>query len=87
MTQAISLQTKLIKTSMLSSIVAGIFALIGWFAHKRQEWAFLAGMILYGLDAGLLIYYERWLMVAFHGYLLFRISQGFSANRQLNTQA
>jgi len=28
MTQAVSLQTKLIKTSMLSSIVAGIFALI-----------------------------------------------------------
>ncbi len=36
---------------VLNLLIVGIFVLFGVFANKRKKWAFIAGMVLYGLDA------------------------------------
>jgi hypothetical protein len=68
----------------INFIIAGIFALLGFFGRKPQKWAFLVGMILYGLDAVLSLLFKDFLGVAFHGYVLYRIYTGFSAVSELD---
>ena len=68
---------------VLSLVAAGVYALFGLFARKGARWAFLTGMILYALDAVLLLLFKDWLSVAFHAYALFRIFQGFQGAQQL----
>lgn len=65
-------------------LASACYALYGFFARKGVQWAFLVGMIFYALDAVLLLTFQSWLSVAFHGYALFRIFQGFQAARQLS---
>jgi hypothetical protein len=75
----------------LSVAVAAMFAMFGYFAWKRQSWSFIAGMILYGLDAALLVGLavmtnslpNVWLMVAFHMLVLVWIFRGWQAAIQL----
>lgn len=67
----------------LNVIIAGVFAMFGFFAWKRQSWAFIVGMILYVMDASLFLMTSRWLGLAFHGYVLFWIFMGLKANLQL----
>ncbi len=50
----------------LNVVIAGVFAMFGLFAWKRQSWAFIVGMILYVLDASLFLMSSMWLGVAFH---------------------
>jgi hypothetical protein len=77
----------------LSVAVAGMFALFGFFARKRQSWSFIAGMVLYGLDAALLVGLamltssmpDVWLMVAFHVLVLVWIFRGWQASIQLKS--
>ena len=68
---------------VLSLLAAGVYALFGLFARKGAQWAFLTGMILYALDALLLLLVKDWLSVAFHAYALFRIFQGFQGAQRL----
>lgn len=68
----------------LNVIIAGVFALFGVFAWKRQSWAFIVGMILYVLDASLFLMSSMWLGLAFHAYVLFWLFMGLKANLQLN---
>ncbi len=62
---------------------AGIFVLFGIFAGKGKMWAFITGMILYGLDAILIIAFEDFLGFAFHLLFLFFLFGGVQALNQL----
>lgn len=62
--------------------IAGVFALFGYFASKLQNWSFVSGIVLYTLDALLLLKNQDFVSTAFHGLALFYIFRGFSAARQ-----
>ena len=62
----------------INGMVAGIFALFGYFACKAQKWAFFVGMALYVLDGLLLLTVQDFLSVAFHAYALYCIYRGLS---------
>ena len=74
-------------------LASGFYVLYGVFGRRGQAWAFLTGMGFYALDLLLLLGADflvhgglqtaSWLAVAFHGYALFRIFQGYTAARQL----
>ena len=72
---------------VLNAFALAIFVGAGILARKGHGWAFLAGMTLYGLDAGVLCLGlpTSLLSVAFHGLALFSIFRGFQANRALQT--
>lgn len=65
----------------LGVLVASVFVVFGIFANKGQSWAFLVGMVLYGLDALLFIPGGYWLSIAFHAYVLYRLFTGFQQAR------
>ena len=67
----------------LDLCVAGVFALFGWQAGKRRRWAFLAGMVLYVLDALIFLAVGDWLSLGFHAFALVGIWAGFSSLRKL----
>ncbi len=67
----------------VSVLAAGLFAMFGFFAGKRQGWSFVLGMVLYALDALLFVYSDFWLGVAFHAFVLFRLFRGWQASQQL----
>ena len=64
---------------IINGIVAGVFVLLWHFGRKGQKWAFVLGMALYAADGLLLLAFKDIFSVAFHGYALFRIYNGFKA--------
>lgn len=70
---------------VLAVIVAAFFWGMGHLTKKGQMWALILGIVFYVLDAGILIFLQDWLSVLFHGYALFRLSQAFSAIKELET--
>lgn len=64
-------------------IFLGLLLLFGLWARQRSQAAFIAGMIVYALDALLLLRFNVWLDAAVHAYALFRMWQGFAACREL----
>jgi len=68
---------------VVSVFFAGICVLFGWLANQRQGWAFLIGMVLYTLDGLLYLLVADWLSLAFHGFALFCMFQGYVALRKL----
>jgi uncharacterized protein DUF4339 len=67
----------------LDLLAAGVFVLFGFFAHKAQTWAFLAGMVLFALDGALLFVAQDWIGVAFHAFVLYMLFRGFKVCRAL----
>jgi hypothetical protein len=53
--------------------ICGIVALFGLFSSKTFNWAVVTGMILYAMDALLILFFKDWLGFAFHLYFLWRI--------------
>ncbi len=71
--------------AMLAALViAGIFALLGIFARKRQRWAFIAGLVLYAIDGGIFLAFGDVLPAFFHLIALLAIASGYRALRQLD---
>jgi hypothetical protein len=68
---------------LMDGAIVGFFALMGWLAGKRRGWAFVLGMIAYGLDAPLCALVELWFSVLFHVFALFGIWNGYRALRRL----
>jgi hypothetical protein len=62
----------------------GLFACLGWYARKGQKWAFITGMIVYAIDGVLVLLGQVWLMLLFHGFVFFRLYQGFSSCNELH---
>lgn len=69
---------------LLDLVAAGIFILLGIFAHKRHTWAFIVGMILFGLDTLFFLIGQDWIGIAFHVFVLYCLFRGFKACRELN---
>ena len=69
----------------LDAMAIGMFTLFGVFALKRHNWAFIVGIILYGLDTLLTLFFQSWLSLAFHAWALFSLIAGmrscFLANK------
>jgi hypothetical protein len=59
-------------------VAAAVFAAFGYFANQAQKWAFVTGLLLYGLDALLLLTMLPITLFSllFHAYALFAISRG-----------
>jgi hypothetical protein len=59
-------------------VAAAVFAAFGYFANQAQKWAFVTGLLLYGLDALLLLTMLPITLFSllFHAYVLFAISRG-----------
>ena len=68
---------------VLNIPVAGLFAIFGFLARKRQNWAFIIGMTLYGFDGLIFLLVQDWLAIAFHAFAFYCIFQGLRANNQL----
>lgn len=62
----------------VSASGAAMFLATGMLARKGSKKAFLAGMIVYGADALVLLMLNAWLLIAFHAYVLWRLWQGYS---------
>lgn len=72
--------------AMLFTLLAtGLFVLMGWQASKGRDWAFIAGAVVYGLDAIVFALFADWLAFAFHGFALTQIVAGYLALRRMRT--
>ena len=70
---------------ILSFAIAGLFGLFGYFACKMQQWSFVTGMVLYGLDALLLVSFKDLPSVGFHALALYFLFKGFTAARNYSS--
>lgn len=66
-----------------SAIFAGIFVVFGFYARKGKKWAFIIGMILYGLDGLIFIWVGDYLSVGFHLFALFGLYGGLKAIQEI----
>jgi len=63
----------------ISVFIAAIFVFFGVFANKGKRWAFIVGMVLYALDALLMLAFQEWMGLIFHGLFLFGLFGGIRA--------
>jgi hypothetical protein len=56
-------------------------------ASKGAGWAFIVGMVVYGLDALIMLWATDWLSLAFHGLALYFMYRGWQACRALPAAA
>lgn len=68
---------------VLSILIAGIFALFGFFSAQGKRWAFIVGMVLYGLDGLIMLFFADWIGVLFHGFFLWGLFGGWRALGEL----
>jgi hypothetical protein len=61
-----------------------VFLLLWKFARAGQQWAFLIGMILFGLDGLIFLGFGLWLDLAFHAFAIFNMYRGLQALNALN---
>jgi hypothetical protein len=69
---------------VITLIAASVFLLFWKFAREGQPWAFLIGMILYGLDGLIFLGFRLWLDLAFHAFAIFSMYKGLQALNALN---
>ena len=69
---------------VITLIVAGVFLVFWKFAREGQPWAFLIGMILYGLDGLIFLGFGLCLALAFHAFAIFNLYKGLQALNALN---
>jgi len=72
---------------LVSVALIVVFAVLGQRATVGHGWAFLVGMILFGLDGLLFVLIQDWVGVAFHAFVLLMIGRGYAAARQLPIRA
>lgn len=68
---------------VVSVLIAGIFVFFGYMASRGRRWAFIAGMVLYGLDALLMLAFQEWVGLIFHLFFLWSMVSGLRALNQL----
>ncbi|HKS17532.1 MAG TPA: hypothetical protein VJU16_09490 [Planctomycetota bacterium] len=67
----------------LDVMVAGMFVGLGYFGRRRVAWAYVMGMILYGLDGVLFAFISAWLEFGFHVFALVMMYSGLQAHFEL----
>lgn len=70
---------------VITALAAGMFWGLGRKVKEAQKWALILGMVLYALDAAVILLWQDWLSIAFHGYGLFRMFGAFAAINEFNT--
>lgn len=81
-----------VDTGGIGQGIALVFTLLGCagafffarFAKQGYTWAFVAGMVLYGLDGLLWVVLQDWVEVAAHGFALYCMFLGLRANLELH---
>jgi hypothetical protein len=68
---------------IISLVISGVFVFFGVFAGKEKKWAFIIGMVLYGLDAILMLVFKEYLGFGFHLFFLWLLYTGLRALNQL----
>jgi hypothetical protein len=68
---------------VLDLLIAGAFALLGWFAYRKNLWAFVVGMAIFALDALILLVAQVWISFLFHALVTYWIFRGYQAGRAL----
>ncbi len=69
---------------VISFAIAGLFALFGLFANRGKRWAFITGFVLYILDTLIMLAFQDWMGLIFHGLFLFGLFGGLRALNELN---
>jgi hypothetical protein len=69
---------------IVSLFMAGLFALFGKFAREENQWAFIAGIVIYGLDGLIFLAFGEMLDLAFHAFAIYCMFQGLRALGALN---
>jgi hypothetical protein len=69
---------------VVSLFMAGLFALFGKFAREENQWAFIAGIVIYGLDGLIFLAFGQMLDLAFHAFAIYCMFQGLRALGALN---
>lgn len=64
----------------INLIIAAGYVLLGWLAGRRHTWAFATGMIFYALDGMIFLFFQDFLGLAFHGWVLFGLFVGLKAS-------
>jgi hypothetical protein len=67
----------------ISLVASGIVALFGLFANRGKRWAFLVGMVLYAIDALIMLALREWMGLLFHGLFLYGLFTGLRALNEL----
>jgi hypothetical protein len=71
----------------INLVIAGFVAVWGYLARKRHRWAYVTGMVLYGLDGAIFVFAQDYLSVGFHAFVLFQLFRGYQACGQVNEMA
>ncbi len=69
---------------LVSAAISGVFVFFGIFAAKEHKWAFITGMVLYSLDAFLMLAFKEYLGFGFHLFFLWLLYGGLRALNQMN---
>lgn len=72
-----------LKAGLISFAVIGFFAFLGKRAIHGYGWAFVVGMVFYGLDGLIFLLVQDWIGVGFHAFAVMMITRGYLAARQL----
>ncbi|WP_028100869.1 hypothetical protein [Pseudoduganella violaceinigra] len=65
----------------LALLIIGYYGVIGYFAQREKLWAFYLGLGVYVADALLYMYFQDWMSVAFHAYVIFHLFRGITSLR------
>jgi len=68
---------------ILNLFIIGVFATFGYYANRLSKRAFIAGMIIYGLDSLIFLLILDWFAIGFHVFALVMIFKGFSRLKEL----
>ena len=69
---------------VINLALLGALVFFGFKARNQKKWAFITGMILYGLDVLILIWANDLFSILFHALALFGLFQGYRAAGKLN---
>ncbi|KOY52427.1 hypothetical protein I602_1987 [Polaribacter dokdonensis DSW-5] len=71
---------------IISLFISGTFAVIWHFSKNLSKPAFIIGMIIYGIDALILLSIQDWLSFGVHLYALFMIFKGYQSIDELKKE-
>jgi len=62
---------------LISSLFSGLFILFWYYAKAYKNWAYIIGLVIYGLDLILFVFYNDWLSTGFHVFAFIFILTGY----------
>jgi hypothetical protein len=68
---------------VLDLVVTALFVLFGWLANKKHLWAYILGMVAFGLDGLVNLMAADVIGVVAHVVILFFLVRGFLAGREM----